>query len=370
MQRQTFPCSATPNLRIQSLPGDLQLAGWDREELSAKTTGDTLSLRENNHQWEITCDDDLIVYLPRLAQVNLENISGDADLRAISGPLFLQTIGGDFQGRSLNNLTIHHIGGDFDLRHATGLCSLQSAGGDVSIKNLQGSANLNQVGGDLYIREMTGGLNANVDGDAILFLTPAEEEINLQAQGDIILRLPLEASITLHLRTPDPENLRVNFPNTSLQPGKDGDWLLILGQGRALGSLTCQGDLVITCQDEDWQSFAEFGPGSWEERGIPPIPPIPGNIGDRISHRIERATSHIEEATRRAEEKLRANEQRARIGIFAGGSKPIIGLDPRKAEPLAEPVSDQERLAILQMLQDKKITLPQAEALLAALEGK
>ncbi len=34
------------------------------------------------------------------------------------------------------------------------------------------------------------------------------------------------------------------------------------------------------------------------------------------------------------------------------------------------PVSDEERLSILKMLQEKKITVEEAEKLLAALEGK
>ena len=36
----------------------------------------------------------------------------------------------------------------------------------------------------------------------------------------------------------------------------------------------------------------------------------------------------------------------------------------------AAPVSDDERLTVLKMLQEKKITIEEAEKLLAALEGK
>jgi hypothetical protein len=37
--------------------------------------------------------------------------------------------------------------------------------------------------------------------------------------------------------------------------------------------------------------------------------------------------------------------------------------------PKSEPVSEEERMAILKMLQEKKITAEQAEQLLQALEG-
>jgi len=38
--------------------------------------------------------------------------------------------------------------------------------------------------------------------------------------------------------------------------------------------------------------------------------------------------------------------------------------------PMDQPVSDEERLSILRMLQEKKISLTDAELLLSALEGK
>jgi hypothetical protein len=43
---------------------------------------------------------------------------------------------------------------------------------------------------------------------------------------------------------------------------------------------------------------------------------------------------------------------------------------PSAARKPVDPVSEEERMMILQMLQDKKIGLEQAEKLLAALEGK
>jgi hypothetical protein len=39
------------------------------------------------------------------------------------------------------------------------------------------------------------------------------------------------------------------------------------------------------------------------------------------------------------------------------------------APPKSEPVAEEERMAILKMLQEKKITAEQAEQLLQALEG-
>jgi len=75
-------------------------------------------------------------------------------------------------------------------------------------------------------------------------------------------------------------------------------------------------------------------------------------------------------AERKADRKVRttaaraARKARKSIGERGFTSTP---LHPRKP---VDPVSEEERMMILQMLQDKKISVEQAEKLLAALEGK
>jgi hypothetical protein len=173
--------------------------------------------------------------------------------------------------------------------------------------------------------------------------------------------------------------------------------------------LTSGDDLLVTSQAGAWESAADFGvdmadSGSW---GIPPIPPLPPDFSERINRRVqaamERAQSRIQDASRRAETlgrradvkveaalrraeaKARAAEVRARRGWKVEYAPPSgipsanINLNvgrwkwdvtPHGPVETGQPVSDEERLTILRMLREKKITLEEAEKLLAALEGK
>ncbi len=92
------------------------------------------------------------------------------------------------------------------------------------------------------------------------------------------------------------------------------------------------------------------------------------DVGDRVRRRVEQATRRAEDKIRRAEEKIRRAETRVHQRPHV-----VFGLDsaPRAAaaEPAGEPVSDEERMTILRMLQEKKITSEEADKLLAALEG-
>lgn len=91
------------------------------------------------------------------------------------------------------------------------------------------------------------------------------------------------------------------------------------------------------------------------------------DVGDRLRRKVEQATRRAEEKTRRAEEKIRRAEARVHQRPHV-----LFGWDPAPraaAEPVGEPVSDEERMTILRMLQEKKITSEEADKLLAALEG-
>ena len=86
-----------------------------------------------------------------------------------------------------------------------------------------------------------------------------------------------------------------------------------------------------------------------------------------------RATRHGEKAARKAEE--RVHSAMRRMGNFPPISPippipPIGPFAPKvNVEPPRPKVSSEERLLILQMLQEKKISVEEAEKLLRALEG-
>ena len=68
---------------------------------------------------------------------------------------------------------------------------------------------------------------------------------------------------------------------------------------------------------------------------------------------------------------MRAAERRSvHMGVSVGRWGAKVERPVAPPPPPSEPVSDEERLSILKMLQEKKISREEAEKLLAALEGK
>ena len=73
-------------------------------------------------------------------------------------------------------------------------------------------------------------------------------------------------------------------------------------------------------------------------------------------------------AQRKIEIKAQAHEHASRHGRQSWNFN--IPTPPTPATPPGEPVSEDERLMILRMLEQKVISMDQAEELLSALEGK
>jgi hypothetical protein len=89
---------------------------------------------------------------------------------------------------------------------------------------------------------------------------------------------------------------------------------------------------------------------------------------EKMHRAQEKLDRKIVAAQRKVELKARAAERRQR-SQSSGESWSYSGSAPTAAKPSKAPASDEERLMILRMLEQKKISLEEAEELLAAIEG-
>jgi hypothetical protein len=416
MKQQTTQADVNSNILVQSVAGDLRVAGWERSEIMAKTNGDVLDIQVSDNNFIISCDDDLILYLPRQATLVIEKVSGDANFQALKGQIKLGSISGDLslndvQSTSIDSssgdVTLRNVGsnnlgsvnGDLNLRNGHGDCSAASIQGDASLRDVEGNVTLEDVGGSLYLRNVHGSVHASVSGDAVLNLEPLPGfEYHITSADDLLLHLPANVNAELHLATTggEGEEIHVDFPGIILEEGSPTQ-KVTLGDGSARMYLTADQDLIVTSKYDKWDSAADFGMGMLDglDFDIPPIPPIPPiphmrDLNERINQKVQRAfekvqlrtegmsrraDARVEAAMRRAEARGRAAEVRARRlhdrhvsgRVIIGGTEMLSFSTNRKP---VEPVSDDERLAILRMLQEKKISAADAEKLLAAIEGQ
>jgi len=358
---RTISAGRTPKIYIENIGGDLSLVGWEGDDILLKGDDDEMQFSQNGDQVNISCDDDISLRVPKAASVFIKNISGDASIRGVMGGIELKEIEGDLSIRDVDSVAIDTIQSDFSLRGAKGHLSVKSAHSDVSIRDVDGNVTLESVADDLALRDVRGNVNANVAEDVVLYLNPqAGNTYSVTAGDDILLVMPPKANAILTLNADEIDVEWKGVPNDDDATTR----VITLGDGSAIVILNAGGDIRVTNQSnagdtaEDFGNFAGIGV-DWS------------GFGERISRQVEQATHRaakkVEEAARRMD---RAASRR-------GGPKVNVGVGrwnwdlsskgvPMSSKPQA---SDEERMTILKMLQDKKITAEEAEKLLASLEG-
>lgn len=362
---KTISAGKNPKIQIELIGGDLSLVGWEGDDILLKGDVDEMKFTQNGEKVNIMCEDDLSMRVPKTASVFIKQIDGDASIRGVMGDIELKIIVGDLSVRDVNSIAIDTIESDLSLRGAKGNLFVKNAESDVSIRDVDGNVTLDSVADDLALRDVRGSVIANVAEDVVLYLNPQPgNTYNITAGDDILLVMPPKANATLTLAA---DEIDVEWRGVD----KDDDAtsrVITLGDGSASITLNAGGDVRVTNQANAGESAEDFG-------NFAGIGMDWSGFGERISRHVEQATQRaqrkVEEAARRIENKTREVERRTRHGkgVLEVGrwswdlsSKGV----PMQSKPQA---SDEERMAILKMLQEKKITAEEAEKLLASLEG-
>ena len=357
---------SSPKIIADSIGGDVSVVGWDGNEILIKADDDEIRLKQNGDEIRFSCDDDVSLRIPKASRLMFASIGGDAAIRGVSGDIEIASISGDLSIRDVGSVAISSIESDFSLRGARGNLYVKSAEGDVSIRDVDGNITLESVADDLALRGARGNIKVNVAEDVVVYLEPREDGSYLVTAGDdILMVLPTAANATITMQG---DEINVEWPGVKNEPDAT-QRTVVLGNGAAKITLNAGGDIRLTNQANAAESAEEFGNFAglnfdWS------------GFGERISRTVQaatsRATRNAEEAARRAER--HAERQARRWGRTPTPPGPWVdfgakGVPTPPGMPKSDPVSEEERLAILKMLQEKKITAEQAEQLLQALEG-
>ena len=350
-----------PKIKIESVEGDLRLVGWENNELRIRTDDESLNLRQNGDEVNITCQSDLAINIPKNSQVSILAVNGDMSVRGLTGDFEVNSVNGDVAIRDVGQVTVDAVASDFSLRGAKGDVHVKSVGGDASLREVDGSLRLDSVSDDLAIRGIGGNLKVDVGADVVVHLEPKpDQEYSVVAGDDIMLVLPEDTNATMTLNA---DRIAVNFPGAESSDATSQ--VLTLGAGAAKVSLNAGGRILVSTRESAADSADEFGNfagmmfdwGDWGRE----IGEYWGNYGREIG---ERMSQKAQEAARRAERNVRRS-----MGRRNARMKWTWDMDNMPKSPKREPVSEEERMTILRMLAEKKITSEQAEELLSALEG-
>jgi len=403
MEKQIFETQGSPTLSILECRGDLSISGWAKSVVRIQADKRHLEARQEGETIMITCHSDLCIEAPYETKAQVNDARGDVRIKRIQGDISLDIVHGDLVLSRVGAVTIQETRGDLSVRLVEGDLTVQAVRGDMSVRNVSGRLKVGQVGRDLGVRELLGDATAmEVQGDIRLRTAfAAGNEYQFKANGDIVARVPVNTNADLTLRS-GRNQIRLKAELAD-KVETDGEITGRLGDGGAAVLLEAGRDLVLVARESDWGTVGatigaigaeigvEFGSefadlaeeiaaqveAHMAEMSVQleeKLSHIEVDIDQRAAQAAERAAEHARRQMERAAERLRRKAEReaerARRRVEKARWKVARKSTPPKPEPAGEPVSDEERLTILNMVAEGKISIEEAESLLDTLHAQ
>jgi len=375
---------------IVKCSGDLFLSGVEQSEVRFQSGEDRIRVNQANDNVYVETHASLDLTVPRRSNVIVERVGGSALIEDLDGTLTVQKVGGDLAMRRLATVRMDKNGGNCMVENVSGELIIGKVGGDLRVRGVSGPIQVGMAGGDLdLVIHGMGVTEGRAGGDAQVYFTEAlGERVSVKAGGDASLYLPSSASGSFALNSGG-ETIQIHLVHGEQPVDQDVEARhheFALGEGGAKVEVMAGGDIRVTDEFEEPESISEDldrREDAWNEaRERHGQTPWSSGFGfdrssawaDMISRRAQEAARRAEQraqaATRRTEDQIRAAAERELRRVdwqWRGGTPPTPPPPPTAS---AEPVTEKERLMILQLLQDGKISVEQAEMLLSALEGK
>ncbi len=322
-----------------------------------------------------------------------QTVNGDVQARHVEGEISLNIVHGDVVLRSVGPALVEQASGDLSAKRVSGDLRAGRIQGDARIRHVDGLLTLEQVGSDLRAEGIHGGVAASEVGADVRLGPPFSPGAiyRVKAGGNVEIRLPDDASLRLSLQAGG--GVRSHIADLTLhETGVETSGVIGAGEAtleaQAGGHITLRPSAAEGASEEEFHFDIDLGfLDALENLG----PMIEARIaeamanmearlqeglgrinGAQIRVHVDRAAEHARRAAERAAEQVRRQAEREaeRARIRAERAERCwqraSGKRPRQ-EPVA---TDEERLRVLRMLEQGKITLEQANELLAALEGR
>jgi hypothetical protein len=419
MDIRTVSAGENPIITL-NIYGNLTVKGWEKLEVVAKSSSpDDLTVDVQDNQINISCHSNAKLRVPYGSIVQADQLTGDATFKALEGEISISRISGNLSLRSVGSAKLGTVHRNLVAKNVDGNLDLKTCQGNVSVRDIQGDLMIEEsISGNLTLKEIDGNAKVHASGNVSVELDPSPESTyDFQAKGNLTCRLPVDASVKVNISRGS--KIAIKIPEVEVPTPIKPPFDLLLGDGDAELTMSASGNVTLSSRPPDWdmgefevemgEDFEEMAE-SLNEQITLQIEAQMEMMEEELEHQLdtlsfslektamsaeqaervaERAREASDRANQRAQEKIRRAQEkmerkleaaRRRGEMKARAAERAARDRRRRPEPpgwtssppktVSEPVSEEERLMILQLLENGKVTTEEAEQLLAALEGK
>jgi len=406
MVKNNIPLDNITKLVVSSAGGNLFLTGWNQEEIRIKDQSEEDQVKTKKDQVEIKFRGDGFVQIPHHLEVEIKSVNGNLVAKRINNNLDISSITGDLTISDINIASVGSVGGDLLAKRVQGDLQVKNTGGDAMIEGITGQISLQNVGGDIIISDIGGGIEATAGGEGTVDFNPVPwQAYQIKVGGNLSITMPEESNANLEIKS-DERDISLTIGELVIK-SRDKEFSQQLGEGGPTVMLDAGGKVFILGDDfsvftgikMNIKDFGEIGTGftvntadqiksSLDHLEVDLQESLAGlsetleeiglseenlrNFGIQIEETSKMAAEKAELAAIKAQaqvEKKIARTRRKALKAQAKVKEFDLG-DFLETQKEKKAVNESERLLILEMLQEKKISLDEADKLLKALEGK
>lgn len=350
----------------------LDVEGWDKSEIWIETDLNVQRIQHESDGLHLVFIDDATIRLPSQSLLTIERAAGNARVRSIAGEVEIRTIEGNLAVQNANRVRVERVNGNCLFQNIGGEMEIRTIAGTLKGKDFLGRVLVDRVMGSADLSALHGGADVRSSGDIhVGFLTDTDAAVRLRSSGEITMNLPFGLDAEMRIRT----DARL----TELSIGERREKIthrkhtLLVGDGRRKFDLEAGGKIQIVAEKiEDREILKLFDEleSLWEELGKE-------NQARREARAANGApAANAGEDSDLTQEEMRAAEQRVQSALKqVENTLQSLGYEPKTNPPAAGPVYGDipvdltgERMIIMRLVSEKKISLEEADKLLEALE--
>lgn len=376
MARVDLQSSASPKIRVDEVAGSLQIKAWDEDSIRIEIEDqDELDYSFQNDTLKLSADTDCYLRIPSGSSLEIEEVGGNADIVAVEGAVKIAEIGGNLNMKNVGPASITEVAGNLNVRGIEGDLTVTEVSGNATLRDIEGNLTAKEIGSNFNLRDVEGNVAVETGGNAELRLElQSGGSYKVEAGGNLFCHIDPPGNAQVHLSS-ESERMYIYTENEKQTRNVD-EYEFKLGNGAADLRLNAADNIDFRCRERS----EEFSFGV-DLDFVDDIAGLADEISEQVSSQVETQIEALNEqltalgnrlresggrqahsAQRRVEQAQRRLERK----LQRRGGRVVV----TAAAKSVEPVSAEERAMILQMVQEKKINVAEAEMLLNTLEGR
>lgn len=368
---------------IQDIGGDLRVRGRAGSVLTVEGEGAHAELLGEGQPYVVRSDGEARITIPDDVAISVQTVGGAAKVTEIGGDVDIQTVGGDLVVRNTGSANIKTVGGDLRVKRIEGNVTIETVGADATVRDVSGSVWVATVGEDLYVRNIDGSCKIEQVGTELVVSIDfvAGQDYHFKAGTDVLCRI--QPDTDARFIVPLDTEVSLDIAAELVEDDEQDRQIITIGEGSATVIIEEANELRLVGEDENYmlnfgvqiEEELEARLSSLEEKLSRQLEGLDERIQSKTAQFASQAERFAERAQRQAEraaERMRRSLERQGRKRKPGPRRVTMAIqhdDAPSKRKNDEPVSEQERLLILKMVQENKISIEEAERLLAALDS-